>query len=134
MGSFSQRLKAMDIYRRIPKDLTEATLAGGSISLVAMGLCAFLFFVNLWGFFTVETITHVHVDHSQDGLFRMNFNITFDKLSCEYASVGASAAKVLPAISAIPNAPFAAAHHMSHFCARAPRAALLPAPDPAPVC
>lgn len=87
MGSFSQRLKAMDIYRRIPKDLTEATLAGGSISLVAMGLCAFLFFVNLWGFFTVETITHVHVDHSQDGLFRMNFNITFDKLSCEYASV-----------------------------------------------
>ena len=31
MGTFSQRLKAMDIYRRIPKDLTEATLAGGSI-------------------------------------------------------------------------------------------------------
>ena len=88
MGTFSQRLKAMDIYRRIPKDLTEATLAGGSISLISMGLCAFLFCINLYGFFNIETITHVHVDHSQDGLFRMNFNITLPRLSCQYAAVG----------------------------------------------
>ena len=38
MGTFSQRLKSMDIYRRIPKDLTEATLAGGSISISTISL------------------------------------------------------------------------------------------------
>ena len=57
MGTFSQRLKSMDIYRRIPKDLTEATLAGGSISIISLGLGAFLFCVNLYGFFAIETIT-----------------------------------------------------------------------------
>jgi len=30
------------------------------------------------------------VDHTQDGLFRMNFNITLPKLSCQYAAVGPS--------------------------------------------
>ena len=100
MGTFANRLKAMDIYRRIPKDLTEATLAGGSISLISMGLCLFLFCVNLYGFFDVETITHVHVDHSQDGLFRMNFNITLPKLSCEYAAVGKLATCSLHSIPA----------------------------------
>lgn len=38
-------------------------------------------------FFSVSKETSIEVDHSEDGIFQINFNITIPALSCEFAAV-----------------------------------------------
>ena len=35
MDGIRAKLRGLDLYRKVPKDLTEATLAGGTISIIA---------------------------------------------------------------------------------------------------
>lgn len=82
------RLKQLDFYRKIPRDLSEATWPGASISLVAAFVIVFLFLCELNAYMTTTTRTEVVVDRSEDGdLLRINFNVSFPALSCEFASV-----------------------------------------------
>jgi len=46
-------LKAVHFYRKVPSDLTEATLAGGSLSLISALVMAYLFFSNFSAFLQV---------------------------------------------------------------------------------
>ena len=39
-------LKSVHFYRKVPRDLTEATLAGGTISLLSSIVMAYLFISN----------------------------------------------------------------------------------------
>ena len=39
-------LKSVHFYRKVPRDLTEATLAGGTISLISSIVMAYLFISN----------------------------------------------------------------------------------------
>ena len=41
------RLRALDVYRRIPKDLTETTVLGAVLSLVSLAVIVALFAMNL---------------------------------------------------------------------------------------
>ena len=51
----------------------------------------FLFGMELNNYLTVNTTTNVVVDRSQDGdHLRIDFNISFLALSCEFASVDVS--------------------------------------------
>ena len=43
-----------------------------------------LFIMEIMTFLQVKHVTNIIVDTSEDGLFRVNFNITFPRLSCEY--------------------------------------------------
>lgn len=43
-------LKSVHFYRKVPSDLTEATLAGGTLSLLALIAMAYLFFSNVAAF------------------------------------------------------------------------------------
>ena len=43
-----------------------------------------LFILEIVAFMKVKLVTNIIVDTSEDGLFRVNFNITFPRLSCEY--------------------------------------------------
>ena len=47
---FSARLRALDIYRKTPKDLTEATTVGGAISIVATVVMVLLLMMELHDF------------------------------------------------------------------------------------
>lgn len=86
--SATARLKAIDFYRKIPRDLTEATLSGAGLSIVAAVSMVLLFGMELKGYLTISTRTDVVVDQSKDGdLLRVNFNLSFPSLSCEFASV-----------------------------------------------
>ncbi|KDP39071.1 hypothetical protein JCGZ_00828 [Jatropha curcas] len=85
------KLKSVDFYRKIPRDLTEASLSGAGLSIVAALTMLFLFGMEFNNYLTVSTSTSVIVDNSSDGDFlRIDFNISFPALSCEFASVDVS--------------------------------------------
>ncbi|XP_059664724.1 protein disulfide isomerase-like 5-4 [Cornus florida] len=87
----SHKLKSVDFYRKIPRDLTEASLSGAGLSILAALSMMFLFGMELNNYLTVSTSTSVIVDKSSDGEFlRIDFNISFPALSCEFASVDVS--------------------------------------------
>uniref|UniRef100_A0A0E0AKQ6 Thioredoxin domain-containing protein n=1 Tax=Oryza glumipatula TaxID=40148 RepID=A0A0E0AKQ6_9ORYZ len=87
----SSKLKSVDFYRKIPRDLTEASLSGAGLSIVAALAMVFLFGMELSNYLAVNTSTSVIVDRSSDGEFlRIDFNLSFPALSCEFASVDVS--------------------------------------------
>lgn len=87
----TSKLKSVDFYRKIPRDLTEASLAGAGLSIVAALSMMFLFGMELSSYLSVNTSTSIIVDKSSDGEFlRIDFNISFPALSCEFASVDVS--------------------------------------------
>ncbi|BAT89920.1 Protein disulfide-isomerase [Vigna angularis] len=85
------KLKSVDFYRKIPRDLTEASLSGAGLSILAALFMMFLFGMELSNYLTVSTSTSVIVDKSSDhDYLRIDFNISFPALSCEFASVDVS--------------------------------------------
>ncbi|RDX58238.1 Protein disulfide-isomerase 5-4, partial [Mucuna pruriens] len=79
------------VYRKIPRDLTEASLSGAGLSIIAALAMVFLFGMELNSYLSVSTSTSVIVDKSSDGDYlRIDFNISFPALSCEFASVDVS--------------------------------------------
>ncbi|KAK9919161.1 hypothetical protein WJX75_009797 [Coccomyxa subellipsoidea] len=91
MARILQKLRSVDFYRKIPNDLTEATLAGASISLIAAITIVVLLTAELSSFLAVETKEELVVDRSAHGdLLRINFNISFPSLSCEFATLDVS--------------------------------------------
>jgi len=85
-----RKLKTLDVYRRIPQDLTESTVHGAVISVICF-LCLFVFFVSeLNDFLTVKTTTEMMVDVPRGGQnMAINMNITLHKLPCEILSLDA---------------------------------------------
>ena len=82
------RFKSVDFYRKIPKDMTEGTVPGSVISMFASVIIAMLLVSEISSYMTPQFNTKVVVDRSQDGdLLRINFNVSFPALSCEFASV-----------------------------------------------
>ncbi|XP_024933597.1 protein disulfide-isomerase 5-3 isoform X1 [Ziziphus jujuba] len=76
---------------KIPRDLTEASLSGAGLSILAALFMMFLFGMELNNYLSVSTSTSVIVDKSTDGDFlRIDFNLSFPALSCEFASVDVS--------------------------------------------
>lgn len=85
------RIKSVDFYRKIPRDLTEASLSGAGLSILAALSMIFLFGMELNDYLRVSTSTSIVVDKSSDGDFlRIDFNMSFPALSCEFASVDVS--------------------------------------------
>lgn len=85
------KLKGVDFYRKIPTDLTEGSLSGAALSIAAAIVMIVLFGAELNHFLTLETQTSMVVDRSAHGeLLRINFNISFPSLSCEFATLDVS--------------------------------------------
>ncbi|KAI5412210.1 Protein disulfide-isomerase 5-3, variant 2 [Lathyrus oleraceus] len=81
----------ISVNRKIPRDLTEASLSGAGLSIVAALTMVFLFGMELSEYLSVSTSTSVIIDKSSDGDFlRIDFNFSFPALSCEFASVDVS--------------------------------------------
>ncbi|EFN59158.1 hypothetical protein CHLNCDRAFT_138016 [Chlorella variabilis] len=85
------RLKSVDFYRKLPTDLTEATLSGAAISIATTFIILFLLGAELSSYMSTQTRTDMVVDRSAHGeLLRVNFNISFPQLSCEFATLDVS--------------------------------------------
>ena len=82
------KAKGMDFYRKIPRDMTQGTYLGSILSIVATALIVFLLIAETRAYVKTTFDTKVVVDRSVDGeLMRINFNVSFPALSCEFASV-----------------------------------------------
>lgn len=80
-------LKNLDVFRRMPDELTEASIGGGSLTLLSTVICVILFFFETWNYLSVETSREIIIDpHSEDNLI-INFDVTLFELPCKYASV-----------------------------------------------
>ncbi|KAH7862008.1 hypothetical protein Vadar_033615 [Vaccinium darrowii] len=87
----THKLKSVDFYRKIPRDLTEASLSGAGLSILATLSMIFLFGMEFSSYLKVSTAPSVIVDRNSDGEFlRIDFNMSFPALSCEFASVDVS--------------------------------------------
>ena len=87
MGRLGKTLSGMDFYRRVPKELTEATMSGSALSISCLVLMVMLFVSELRGYLRVETRSEVVLDDVTDGLFQISFNMTLPRLSCEWVRV-----------------------------------------------
>ena len=81
------KLRDYDLYRKIPKDLTETTLHGSVLSICACIFMLSLFVAELWAFLTLQIVSNVVIDPNTDTLLRINFNITVMDMPCEYATI-----------------------------------------------
>jgi len=85
------RLKSVDFYKKLPSDLSEATLTGAWISIAAAVLIASLIGLEMTDYLRLKTKSEMVVDRSRPGeLLRINFNLSFPALSCEFATVDVS--------------------------------------------
>jgi len=80
-------LESITLYRKVPKDLTDATNLGGVLSLACAATMAYLFVSNILTYMEVETVTDVALDNNADTHMKLFFNITMERLPCNFASV-----------------------------------------------
>ncbi|WIA40888.1 hypothetical protein OEZ86_004551 [Tetradesmus obliquus] len=85
------RMKSIDFYKKLPTDLTESTLTGSFISIIAATLMGLLLVLELASFMRVQSAMQLVVDSSpQNELLKITFNISFPALSCEFATLDVS--------------------------------------------
>jgi hypothetical protein len=84
-------LKKFDVYRDVPKDLSEQTVTGAVVSVLCGVLVLFLFLSELVSFLSVEVVSEMFVDSAVDAhthatiAIRMNF--TVPRMPCAVTSV-----------------------------------------------
>ena len=81
------KLEDLHLYRKVPRDLTDATSTGGLISLSCAIVMAYLFISNISTYLTVQTATDVALDETGEAHMRIFFNITMERLPCQFAVV-----------------------------------------------
>lgn len=112
--SFLTAFKRLDVYRTVPKDLTQQTAAGASISIFTCGVIFILFMTEFIGLITVQTKHEMFVEHpltaaaafnarnifwpigasnlprfkEESELMKINFNITLPRMACAITNVG----------------------------------------------
>ncbi|KAH8058464.1 hypothetical protein JL721_9485 [Aureococcus anophagefferens] len=86
-GSAVARRGAMDFYRKVPDELKEASRTGGLLSLCACGVVALTLVTEIGAFLRTEVRTKIDVDTFAGSQLRVNFNLSFPHLHCDYASV-----------------------------------------------
>jgi len=80
--------RRLDIYRKVPKDLTQPTYIGAIVSVCSVLFIIFLMMSELASFIQTELVSELFVD-SPDGAERIpvRLNITLPKMSCDYVGL-----------------------------------------------
>eukprot|EP00457_Paulinella_chromatophora_P008074 gb/GEZN01008101.1/.p1 GENE.gb/GEZN01008101.1/~~gb/GEZN01008101.1/.p1 ORF type:complete len:331 (-),score=47.64 gb/GEZN01008101.1/:447-1439(-) len=86
--------KSLDVYRDIPKDLTEQTNTGATVSVVAMTVMGYLFFSELLAWRRIELNHEMFVDATEEtgnehAMLQINMNISMPAIPCIVISVDA---------------------------------------------
>ena len=81
--SFVSKIRSVDFYRHVPKDLTEPTAPGAVLSIVATVVMFALFIGEIASFLSPEPRTDMFVAQDQEGKrMKVNVNMTYHKLPC----------------------------------------------------
>ena len=93
MLSLGARLRSIDVYRRVPKDLSETSLTGGVTTVLLMVFVSYLFLTELIAYLSVKTLTSMSIDNDTSDIIdshptlQINLNVTMYRLPCAIASV-----------------------------------------------
>jgi len=82
-----QALSNVHFFRRVPKDMTEATAHGGFVSILGAVVMVLLFLGELSSYMTVETSSKVVMDQDVGKAWAIEFNITMAHIPCKYATL-----------------------------------------------
>ncbi|KAF6280622.1 endoplasmic reticulum-golgi intermediate compartment 1 [Rhinolophus ferrumequinum] len=85
-GTMPFDFRRFDIYRKVPKDLTQPTYTGAIISICCCLFILFLFLSELTGFITTEVVNELYVDDpdkDSGGKIDVSLNISLPNLHCE---------------------------------------------------
>ncbi|XP_037069059.1 LOW QUALITY PROTEIN: endoplasmic reticulum-Golgi intermediate compartment protein 1-like [Pollicipes pollicipes] len=82
-------VKRLDIYRKVPKDLTQPTVSGAIISVCC---CSFMFLLlvsELWNFISPDIVSDLLVDNpgNQSGRIAVHLEISLPRLQCQYVGL-----------------------------------------------
>ena len=77
----------VDMYRRVPKDLTEATTLGAFMSVCALVMIGVLFMAESMAYLNAGFMTEIGLDENMDQKLELHFNITLLDLECDLLSV-----------------------------------------------
>lgn len=82
-------VKKLDIYRKVPKDLTQPTTSGALISIACVLFMTILFLSELIDFLTPEIVNELFVDQTSAGLDKIDvrLNVSLPRLDCKYAGL-----------------------------------------------
>lgn len=82
-------VKRLDIYRKVPKDLTQPTISGAVISICCVVFMTVLFVSELVDFLTPELINELFVDQASSASDKIDvrLNVSLPLLDCEYAGL-----------------------------------------------
>lgn len=80
-------IRRFDIYRKIPKDLTQPTNTGGTISICCIFFIVYLLIAELYSFMLPEIVSqlyvHNQVGNSSDGKMPVHLDITVYGTKCD---------------------------------------------------
>jgi len=80
----------MDVYRKVPSDLTEPTLSGAIVSIVAAVIMTILFLSELFAYLAVSTKSEMFIDVNRGGeKIQVNLEMTLHKMPCYIVSLDA---------------------------------------------
>lgn len=81
------KLSSLDLFRKVPKDLTQATGRGGFLSIAVTALLALVLTFETWTYISGETRSKIVLDNNNESLLDINFEVSFFELPCRFANV-----------------------------------------------
>jgi hypothetical protein len=83
-------VKRFDLYRKVPRDLTEPTLSGAAVSCCTVTIALYLFLSELSVFMTRTWESEMFIDESKtEEKLQINLNVTLPSMPCELLSFDA---------------------------------------------
>ncbi|WKY16545.1 hypothetical protein Q1695_001306 [Nippostrongylus brasiliensis] len=81
-------IRKLDIYRKVPKDLTEPTLAGAIISIVCVAFISLMIFYDVLEYIYIDVKTELYVDDpGREGKVDVEVDVSFPYMRCDYLGV-----------------------------------------------
>lgn len=83
-------VKRFDLYKKVPRDLSEPSVSGAVVSCCTVTLALYLFLSELFAFSQYHWVSEMLIDESKtEEKMQINLNITFPALACELLSFDA---------------------------------------------
>jgi len=83
-------VKRFDLYRKVPRDLTEPTLSGAAVSCCTVTFAVYLFFSEFAVFMRRSWDSEMFIDESKtEEKLQINLNVTLPSMPCELLSFDA---------------------------------------------
>ncbi|KAK9808956.1 hypothetical protein WJX72_006989 [[Myrmecia] bisecta] len=87
MDGLLSKIKNLDAYPKVNEDFFQRTLSGGIITIGSSLIMLALFVLELNFFLTLNTVNELSVDTSRGEKLRINVDVTFPALPCEWISL-----------------------------------------------